>query len=159
LPAFDESAKVDAAAGRLAPTVHGQAFDGAPITITNDGSPKLLLFVAHWCPHCRREVPLLSQFLRTNQVPAGVKIITVSTGVNPSAPNFPPAAWLQTEQWTQPTIADDSRGTAAQAFGLPSYPYFVVLDAAGKVVTRTSGELPIEQFQSLLRRAAAPPAG
>jgi uncharacterized protein (DUF1800 family) len=30
------------------------------IGIANDGKAKVVLFVAHWCPHCRREVPLLA---------------------------------------------------------------------------------------------------
>jgi thioredoxin-like negative regulator of GroEL len=45
---------------------------------------------------------------------------------------------------------DDAANTASTAFGLTSYPYWVVLDADGKVVTRLSGELDESAIQQLL---------
>ena len=160
LPKFTD-APSDPAVGMTAPTINGQSFDGTPVTITNDGSPKVILFVAHWCPHCQKEVPLLSEWMQTHQLPAGLKLYTVSTGVSESAPNFPPSAWLQREKWRVPTIADDTKTTAADQYGLSGYPYFVAVDGAGKVVTRTSGEIPISQWEDVLARTAgsAAPAG
>ena len=153
LPTFGD-AQPDPAAGLTAPTINGQAFDGTPISITNDGSPKVILFVAHWCPHCQKEVPLLADWMRTHRLPAGLKLYTVSTGVSASAPNFPPSSWLQREEWRVPTIADDSRTSAANQYGLSGYPYFVAVDANGRVVTRASGEIPISQWEDLLAKTA-----
>src|SRR5438067_7192386 len=44
----------DPAAGQSIPEVRGAAFDGTPVKITNDGKGKVIVFVAHWCPHCQR---------------------------------------------------------------------------------------------------------
>jgi hypothetical protein len=47
-------------------------------------------------------------------------------------------------------LVDAERGTAAAAYGLESFPYFVALDAAGKVTGRASGELGLGQLRALL---------
>ena len=46
-------------------------------------------------------------------------------------------------------MADSASGTAANAYGLPAFPYFVALDSSGKVVGRTSGEITTDQFAKL----------
>jgi hypothetical protein len=38
-------------------------------------------------------------------------------------------------------MVDTASGTAGKAYGLTSYPYFVLVDASGKVVGRASGEV------------------
>jgi len=59
LPVY-ESSDADPAVGLTAPVLEGASFDGTPITIggPTDG-PTLVVFLAHWCPHCNREVPEL----------------------------------------------------------------------------------------------------
>jgi thiol-disulfide isomerase/thioredoxin len=110
------------------------------------------LFVAHWCPHCQREVPLLASNLNTTPLPSGVEMITISTGVNAAAPNYPPSQWLKGVQWPTPVIADDAQSSAAQAFGLSAYPYFVFVDANNKVVARASGEMTMPDFRTAVGR-------
>ena len=139
----------DPAVGKEIPEAKGQSFDGSPVDIRNDGRPKLVLFVAHWCPHCQREVPLLSKYLKSHPLPKGLDLYTVSTAVNQPRGNYPPSAWLQREGWTAPVLADSDDGKAANAFGLPGFPYFVAVDASGKVVARTSGEISTDDFADL----------
>ncbi len=43
----------------------------------------------------------------------------------------------------------------AIAYGLAGYPFLVMLDADGRVVARTSGELPAEDVVSLVEAASA----
>jgi cytochrome c biogenesis protein CcmG/thiol:disulfide interchange protein DsbE len=148
LPAYDANGR-DPAVGTTIPTLAGTSLvDGTPVRVANDGKPKVLLFVAHWCPHCQREVPLLAGDLHKTPLPAGVEMITISTGVDPAAPNYPPSQWLAGVQWPTPVIADDANSSAAQAFGLSAYPYFVFVDANNKVVARSSGEMPLTEFRS-----------
>ncbi len=125
------------------------------MTIKADGRPKVVVFVAHWCPHCQREVPRLSEYLRDNPVPAGVEIVTVATGTTADRPNHPPSEWLERENWPGPVLADSEDAKTAEAFGLSAYPFFVAVDKDGKVVARTSGELTTDQFAELLRLARA----
>jgi thiol-disulfide isomerase/thioredoxin len=143
----------DPAVGMLIPELHGASFDGTPVDVTRGGQAKLILFVAHWCPHCQREVPLLSNYLSTHPLPAGVQLVTVATATSPDQPNYPPSTWLANQHWPSPILADSSDSTAAQAFGLPGYPYFVAVDSTGHVVARTSGEITTDQFMNLAQRA------
>ena len=54
LPTFDSDAP-DTAVGTVAPTLVGSSFDGSPVVV-KPGRPTLLIFLAHWCPHCQHEV-------------------------------------------------------------------------------------------------------
>ncbi len=146
----------DPAVGQVIPTLKGQSFDGSDITIGPDGEPQLILFVAHWCPHCQKEVPLIQQYIAEGKLPKNVQVRTVSTGVDQSKPNYPPSRWLSREGWQPQVLLDDPSGTAATAFGLPGFPYFVMVDADGRVVQRGSGEVPIDQLDAALQALAGP---
>jgi cytochrome c biogenesis protein CcmG/thiol:disulfide interchange protein DsbE len=152
LPELPQTGK-DPAVGKEIPGVRGQSFDGGPVDIRNDGRPKLILFVAHWCPHCQREVPLLTDYLKSHPLPKGVDLYTVATATNPQRPNYPPSAWLAKVGWKAPTLADSGDAKAANAFGLNAFPYFVAVDGSGKVVARTTGEITTDEFAGLAARA------
>ena len=153
LPELPESGGADPAVGQTIPEATGQSFDGSPVAIRSDGRAKLILFVAHWCPHCQKEIPLLADWLESNALPNGVDLYTVSTGVDSKRPNYPPSAWLKNEGWKAPTLADSDDGKAAEAYGLSAFPYFVAVDGAGKVVARTTGEITTDDFADLALRA------
>ena len=143
----------DSAVGETIPTIDGEAFDGSGITITPAAGPQLILVVAHWCPHCRAEVPRIQQWLDDNGMPSDVKITAIATANDPTAVNYPAGAWLRKEGWSVPTMIDDSQQTAARAVGTSGYPFFVAVDAQGKVVVRGSGELSMDQFEQLIEAA------
>ncbi|HEX2047960.1 MAG TPA: TlpA disulfide reductase family protein [Acidimicrobiales bacterium] len=120
--------------------------------IARDGKPKLVMFLAHWCPHCQAEVPVLVDWASAGQ-PQGVDLVAVSTAVDRARPDYPPSAWLEREGWTIPTVADDADGTAAAAFGLTGYPYFVAVTGDGKVAARASGEQTVSRLAALAAAA------
>lgn len=60
LPPLADGA-VDPAIGRPVPEARGATFDGTVVVIVRDGQPKLIAFLAHWCPHCQREVPVVDR--------------------------------------------------------------------------------------------------
>ena len=142
----------DPSVGRPIPELRGYTFDNQPITVTPAGDPKIVIFVAHWCNHCQAEVPRIVDWLAAGRL-SGVQLVAVSSGVDANAPNYPPSKWLEREDWAIPTVTDDTDGTAAQAFGLTGYPYFVAVKADGTVAARASGELPLEQLQALIAAA------
>jgi cytochrome c biogenesis protein CcmG/thiol:disulfide interchange protein DsbE len=154
LPA-DTDAADDPAVGMAAPALHGAGFDGSPVAVTDDGRAKLVVFVAHWCPHCQREVPVLVQWLKDGRLPASVSLYVVSTAVDRARPNWPPSTWLREAGLTAPVLADDAQGSAASAYGLSAFPFFTATDAKGKVVARDSGELTPAQLDQLAARLAA----
>ena len=153
LPPLADAAN-DPAIGSVAPALDGAAFDGSPLAIEpGDGTAKIVLFVAHWCPHCQREVPFLVDHLADAPLPADIELVTVSTAVDEKAPNFPPQEWLADEGWDHPVLADSAAGAAADAFGLTSFPYFVAIGADGSVTARASGELTADEFDALVQTA------
>jgi cytochrome c biogenesis protein CcmG/thiol:disulfide interchange protein DsbE len=152
LPQMSRGA-ADTAVGETIPTVAGQQFDGASITIAPGGKPKIVLFVAHWCPHCQAEVPRIQEWLDENGMPSDVDLYSVATGTSSSRPNYPPGDWLREQGWSVPTMVDDEQNTASKAYGLSSYPFFVVVDATGKVVVRAAGELTMDNWETLIEAA------
>jgi disulfide bond formation protein DsbB len=151
LPGLGENGP-DPAVGRAAPELRGASFDGRPVTIARDGTPKALVFLAHWCPHCHAELPVLVRWLDNGRLPSGVRLYAVSTAVRPGLPGYPPSGWLREGGWPAPVLADDPAGNAATAFGLSGYPFFVLLDGRERVVARASGEHTPRDLDRLLAR-------
>ncbi|MBX3284447.1 MAG: TlpA family protein disulfide reductase [Actinobacteria bacterium] len=157
----DAPGAADPAVGATIPTVTGQGFDGQAVSIDpTDGKPKLIVFAAHWCPHCQRELPIIADHLVRSPLPDDVELVAVSTSVAEERGNYPPSSWLQEINWKAPVMVDSDASEAARAFALPGFPYFVAVDADGKVVARTSGEIPTEEFDALVQaaRSGTPPA-
>jgi thiol-disulfide isomerase/thioredoxin len=151
LPPFS-AAGADPAVGRAAPALAGRSPTDTPTRITpGGGEPALVVFLAHWCPHCRAEVPRLVA-LSEQGVFEGVQVAAVTTGTARGRENYPPSAWLERERWTHPVLADTNGGTAAKAYGLTGYPFLVFIDADGKVAARTSGELPAADVTAAIER-------
>ncbi|MEO1057156.1 MAG: TlpA disulfide reductase family protein [Actinomycetota bacterium] len=142
----------DPAIGLPAPSISGQSFDGTPVRVEL-GQPTMLVFLAHWCPVCQREVPELVAWEAAGGVPDGVQVIGVATATDQGAPNHPPSSWLEGEDFPFPVIADDDAGSLATALGLPAYPYYVLLDENGRVVARGTGETPPDQLTALAEQA------
>jgi len=134
-------------AGRPAPTLEGNDLAGDPLTIPAEG-PKLVVFLAHWCPHCQAEVPLLVDWIDSGGVPDGVEVYGVATSNDPNADNHPAADWLAREGWQQPTLLDTEANDDALAYGVEGFPYLAFVDADGTIVDTLSGEQPISDVQA-----------
>lgn len=148
LPVY-ESSDADPAVGLTAPVLEGASFDGTPITIggPTDG-PTLVVFLAHWCPHCNREVPELIALNDRGGIPADLNVIGVSTAVNPDYPNYPPSQWVVDKGWPWPVMADSDTATALVAYGGDGFPFEVLIDEQGQVLARKSGESTADQIQA-----------
>lgn len=130
----------DPAVGQAMPTLRGTSQDGEPMTIAADGRAKMIVFLAHWCPHCQREVPVVQKWVDEGNLPDDVDLLSVSTAIDSRRPNYPPDEWLEREGWTSPVLVDEDN-SVAQTAGLTAYPFFVAVDRDGRVALRTSGEL------------------
>jgi len=138
----------DPARGKLAPAVNGFGFDGAPLTIAPTGKPMLVVFLAHWCPHCNAEIPRLIEWKDSGAMPGDLEVIGVSTGARDDAPNWPPSQWVVDKAWPWPVMADSEDQGAALAFGVSGYPGLILLNGDGKVLARRSGEASIEDLKA-----------
>jgi thiol-disulfide isomerase/thioredoxin len=146
LPEFDGDTAADPAIGSAAPVLVGADFAGNPVRAdaATDG-PTMLVFLAHWCPHCNAEVPVINGMRDAGSFPDDLNIIAVSTGVSPDRPNFPPSEWINDVDWTYPVIVDGFDMAAGSfigtsAYGLNGFPFLVLIDADGNVAARWSGE-------------------
>ena len=150
LAKYDSTLATDPAVGTKPPELAGKQFDGSALSIVPGGKAKLVTFVAHWCPHCQREVPLIVSWLPTK--PSTLDVLAVSTAVDPSAANYPPSTWLTKVKYTVPTLTDDAKSSAAAAWGLPGYPYLVLLKADGTVAARYSGEMALADLDAWVKK-------
>lgn len=153
LPTLETGGANDPARGMQAPVISGEDEAGNPVTIGGPGEPRIVMFLAHWCSHCQREVPRVTDYLTDNDVE--VEFVSVATGSDVTAPNYPPSVWLEREGWPVETLYDDQANTAGTAYGLSGFPFWVVLDPNGLVEARFSGELTEEQLVSVVEAAAS----
>jgi hypothetical protein len=86
-------------------------------------------------------MPRIVTLAEQGALPDDGTVVGVSTGVDATAPNYPPSTWLEEEGWPFPVLADDEAGSAASAYGLNGFPFLVLIDADGRVSARYSGEL------------------
>lgn len=155
LPQPPQSGADTAVIGMTPPTVHGFHFDGTPIDITPGGRAKMVVFLAHWCPHCNNEIPVLQSWAAAGGVAANLDIIGVSTAVSAQRDNYPPSKWIIAKNWTWPVMADSAAADAERAYGVAGFPTFVIVGADGKVKARSSGELPLADLDALVKQALA----
>jgi thiol-disulfide isomerase/thioredoxin len=156
IPTLDNTVSPDPAIGMALPTIDGQSFDGTPVSIggASDG-PTMVVYLAHWCPHCNDEIPELIELNNRDGVPADMRVVGVSTGVDNSAPNYPPSEWLQDKGWPWEAMADDADSMAFVLSGGSGFPYLVILDADGNVLARDSGEKSAEDLAVWIQDALA----
>jgi cytochrome c biogenesis protein CcmG, thiol:disulfide interchange protein DsbE len=139
----------DPSVGLPAPVSTGTDWDGNPSVVPAPGEPTVIVFLAHWCPHCQSEVPRLVRQMNGGDTIAGAKIVGVATSSNITRGNFPPAAWLSNEGWTGGVLMDDQLGSTLVAYGLGSFPAWAVVAADGTIVARATGELNPAQVEAL----------
>lgn len=161
-------ASKDPAVGKRVPSMTGQnPKKGKPdVTISTEeagGKPFVVMFMAHWCPHCNNEVPRLVEEWDTNGKPKDIALFAVATDNSPDRPNFPAGRWLEDENFDVPTMLDDDNMLGADVYGIKGYPFFVFVNADGTVNYRVSGEIPISEFNKQLdalranaKKASAP---
>lgn len=152
LPAF-ESGALDPAIQMTAPTITGEDWNGTETSITADGRPKIILFLAHWCPHCQTEVPEVNQWLDDGNLSDDVDLYSVTVMTDYNKSNWPPQDWLIAGDWQLPVIMDDGASSAAFAYGVVSVPFYVVLDGNNSTLVRVSGGIGAEGLDTLVRIA------
>ena len=143
----------DPEVGQPAPVVNGTDWDGEPTSIAADGTPRVIVFLAHWCPHCQSEVPRLVNALDGGTTIGGAELVGVATSTNITRGNYPPAAWLSNAGWSSPVIMDDQDMSVLRAYGISSFPGWAVVNADGEIVARATGELNPDQVEALATMA------
>jgi cytochrome c biogenesis protein CcmG/thiol:disulfide interchange protein DsbE len=155
LDPFDSSID-DLSVGVMAPLVEGESFDRSAITLGGPTElPTFIVFLAHWCPHCNDEVPVLIGLEEDGRMPEGLDVIGVSTAVAADRDNYPPSDWIVDMGWPWPTMADSEELGAINAMGGTSFPFAVVLDTDGTVLARRAGQATADDTVDFLEAALA----
>jgi cytochrome c biogenesis protein CcmG, thiol:disulfide interchange protein DsbE len=157
LPAL-RSGSVDAAVGRAMPQITGTDFAGNQLTVGADGRAKLIVGLAHWCPYCNNEVPILNDWYAAG-LPAGVDVVAVHVFSDPAKPHFPPAAWVEEVAFSLPLIADDESRTLVTTLGIPAVPFWLLVSADGTVMERGTGQVEAEVLDGIAEALAATVTG
>ena len=136
----------DPAVGTPAPVLIGEDYEGNPVRIdaAADG-PTMVVILAHWCPYCNAEIPILNNLRDQGLIPEDVNVVAISSAVNPDRSNFPPDQWLTDMEWTWPVLADGidvdrQVFIGSDAFGVSGVPFTVLINSDGSVAARWAGE-------------------
>lgn len=157
LPAL--AAGADPAVGLKAPLfVTTDLATGERVVVGGGGGPndtaKVILFAAHWCPVCQEEIPVVADWLNTNDLPDGVELVAVSTFPDSSRANHPPSDWFAGVDWPYPVMVDDANGSILAMFGMTRVPSWVVIDNQNFVISRVTGALGADGVDALVQLAA-----
>jgi cytochrome c biogenesis protein CcmG/thiol:disulfide interchange protein DsbE len=145
----------DPTIGTTAPGLSGFTFDGSAVNVDPSAGPVMLVYLAHWCPHCNRELPKLLEWKAGGGVPDGLQVIGVTTAVNPDRDNYPPSEWIVNMGWDWPVLADSENNDAAVAMGVSSFPFVIIIGTDGTVLTRWAGEVGVDGIQERVDAALA----
>jgi thiol-disulfide isomerase/thioredoxin len=147
----------DTETGKSVAVLKGYDLQGRPVTIdpAGEGKATMVVFLAHWCPHCNREIPVLNKWRESGEVPTGLRVVGVTTGSKADQANWPPSKWMTAMKWPFEVMADSEAQEAAAAYGVAGYPFIAFVGANGKITARTSGEIPVEQLQIYANAAVA----
>jgi len=149
LPEFAGENDDNISRGLQAPIFSGPNENSEIVSLEKNSNAKVLLFLAHWCGYCQKEVPAVQEYIDLIGIPDGVEIIAVATSIDRARDNYPPHDWLKEEGWSEAQIYDLDREIGT-AYGLNAFPYWVFLDKELNVVARRTGNLPQDQVGQLL---------
>ena len=153
LPEFAGENDDNIALGLAAPIFSAPNENSEIVSLEKNGNAKALLFLAHWCGYCQKEVPVVQGFIYSAGVPPGVDVIAIATSIDRGRENYPPQKWLADEGWSETQLYDVDR-EIGNAYGLSAFPYWVFLDKDLNVVARRTGNLPADMVGALLIQLA-----
>jgi|GEM_PF-2171976 len=149
LPLFEQG-QPDAALGVRLGDVSGlEYYTNTDLTFDPaDGTPRAWLIWAHWCPHCQRELPAVTDWYTEN---AGdypdVELVSITSSIDPDRGN-PLEPYLDELQTPFPILVD-SDSSLAQQFGVNAFPFWVFTAGDGTTVLRVAGYLEVDQVADI----------
>lgn len=151
LPPFQDSGNDPAvlAAMKLSTISGPEYYTGVETSFAaTDGTARVWMVWAHWCPYCQAELPELKEWYPENAARfPNVELVTITSAIDDTRGN-PLLPYLDAEQFPFPVIVDDT-GAVSQLFGTTAFPFWVVTEADGTVVLRVAGALDIDNVDQI----------
>lgn len=150
LPRFEQGQQDTALGMRLGVVEGPDAYTGDAVAIDPaDGTKRVWMVWAHWCPYCQQELPILSAlYPGFREAYPGIEIATVTSSIDPTRGN-PLDEYLADQQFPFTVIVDEDLRLASQ-LGVNAFPFWVVTDGDGTVLLRLTGYLEDQRLIDLV---------
>lgn len=142
--------------GEVPPDYLGKTPKGEEIRISEHrGKVLVVAFWASWCPHCRRQFPVLDA-LQQHIDPSRLRVVVVNFKEDTSTYR----AILRQARDSAVTWTHDRSGAVSDAYGVNSVPHTFVIDKAGLVanISRGYSAESIQAFGAVIDELLAEPA-
>lgn len=142
--------------GEAPPDYLGKTPKGEEIRISEHrGKVLVVTFWASWCPHCRRQFPVLDA-LQQHIDPSRLRVVVVN--FKEDTPTY--RAVLRQARDSAVTWTHDRSGAVSDAYGVNSVPHTFIIDKAGLVanVRRGYSAESIQAFGAVIDELLAEPA-
>ena len=150
LPRFEQGQQDTALGMRLGVVEGPDAYSGDTVSIDPaDGTKRVWMVWAHWCPYCQQELPSLSAlYPGFREAYPGIEIATVTSSIDPTRGN-PLDEYLADQQFPFTVVVDEDLRLASQ-LGVNAFPFWVVTDGDGTVLLRMTGYLEDQRLIDLV---------
>lgn len=151
LPFFEDNESADPAVGQLLGELAGNEWEiGQELAVAlDDGTARAIVVWAHWCPSCQELLPQLAEWQTSTEASLeNSELITIASAAEQDTDN-PLTDYLTEQDFPFPVILDSSNELAAR-LGVNAFPFWVFVSPDGQVIGRLVGQLPPDQFASLL---------
>jgi thiol-disulfide isomerase/thioredoxin len=136
---------------RFAPSFSSRTLEGEALSLESLGGKVALIdFWATWCAPCRAAIPEIKDLRR--KYPAD-RLAIVSFSADGDEQALRRFVAEKDMSWTQ---CDDAEGAVRKAFGVDTFPTYVVLDGEGAILTKLEGTDPHRSIGYRLREALGP---
>lgn len=131
--------------GKLAPNFTLTSTSGARVTLAKlKGRPVMLDFWASWCTNCKADMGLVARAAKLYSA-RGLSVVLIDDQQSSrTAENF-----LRSLQVHLPSLLD-TRGTVAEAYGLPGLPVAVFIKPSGVISSLILGQLQSGELRSAI---------
>jgi cytochrome c biogenesis protein CcmG, thiol:disulfide interchange protein DsbE len=131
--------------GQAAPGFQSETQNGEEVELSRlRGQTVILAFSTTWCPDCRAQIPLLTQF---HGSAPDLVVLDVDTGESLSTVQ----SYVKGLQLVYPVLMD-SNGEIARAYQVTAYPTLFVIDPTGNIRARIIGEAAPDEMDEILAK-------
>ena len=140
-----EQSKGSGLRGEAAPTFKLKDLAGADVAVEAKGKPYIINFWATWCPPCQAEIPDLAAFHAAHKDTVDFYAVNLQEDAQP-------VQKFMAERKADLPVVLDTKGSAANLYGVRAIPTTVVVDRDGKIAYRKTGGVTKEELEDVISK-------